>query len=230
MLTPAERELVIVMLAVLVGATVVLAYHNSENLFPLRHLPRKKLKHVKTGDLLLFRRPGVFCDLQRLALGTPYTHVGIAFVDRAGQHWVWETNTNRRGNQLNSLFHKLSKPGAVVVVRPLLGPPVDVHRFEAVMRQLKGTPYSYDIVPMLLSSWLQEWILLPFNAQSNRGVSGDRPHICSTLVLDTYERLGVLTPERKPSLFTGLKEFSERYHDLNTSRDYSFNGESRIEL
>lgn len=226
MLQPQEKEILVACLSCLFFAMVMIAVHRADYILPQVNLPVMHLSRVKTGDLLLFSTSyEMFTDVIKLAVGCPYVHVGIAFIDAAGEPYVFEVCTNGRGNQMNSLRSRLSKKNENVIVRPL-NRRIDGQWFESVALTLLGCPYSYDIVPIMLRSWLRPVLLLP-TPQRNKLKEG---RVCTQLVADMYEKLGVFDmglSDCTSDMFTP-KDFSETGDRLPVTSRYYFKQEFKL--
>jgi hypothetical protein len=184
-----EKEMLIASLSFLFLAMVMTAVYRAEYVKPQLHLPTWPLSRIKTGDLLLFNTSfEMFTDVMKLIVGCHYVHVGIAFVDATGRPFVFEVCTNGRGNQLNALDKRLSQKNELVVVRPL-NRALDGAKFEQVALTMMGMPYSYNVVPIVLRSWLRPFMMLPTPNKDKRHCTEGR--VCTQLVADMYEKMGV---------------------------------------
>lgn len=220
-LLPVERELLIAFLAFLYGVVCLWTLNRSKCLQPLNHLPNIKLCHVKTGDLLLFSTSSLKHDAMKFILGSAYIHVGIAFVDRAGQHFVFEVCANGRGNQMNWLYKRLTLGNERCIIRPI-NKTLNAEKFERVVFRLFGKPYSYEVMAPVLTTWIKH-MLLP--VQQREGI--DRARVCAELVADVYEMMGVFDfrlCSQSSSTLTP-QDFSYKHENLPLISGYSFGEE-----
>jgi hypothetical protein len=181
-----EKEMLIACLSFLFLAMVMTAVYRADYVRPQVQLPRWPLARVKTGDLLLFNTSyEILTDIMKLVVGCHYVHVGIAFIDSQGRPFVFEICVNGRGNQFNALDVQLRKENEFVVIRPI-NKALNSEKFEQVALTLMGMPYSYNIVPIVLRAWLRPFMMLPTpKKHCNEG------RVCTQLVADMYEKLGV---------------------------------------
>jgi len=227
-LQPAEKEFLIASLSFLFLAVVMIAVYRADYVLPQLHLPRLHWSRVKTGDLLLFNTSfEMYTDVIKLVVGCPYVHVGLVFIDAAGVPFVFEVSTNGRGNQFNRLADKLTHKNELVVVRPM-NKPVDPVLFEKVALTMMGMPYSYNIVPIVLRSWLRPFMMLP-SPKKNTLIQG---RVCTQLVADMLEKLGVLDMKLCdcPSEALTPKDFSAQGDRLPFKNGYYYNSEFLLQL
>lgn len=221
-LQPQEKEMLIASLSFLFLAVVMTAVYRAEYVRPQLHLPSWPLSRIKTGDLLLFNTSfEMFTDIMKLIVGCHYVHVGIAFVDAAGKPFVFEIGTNGRGPQFNPLEKRLRKKNELVVVRPI-NKALNSARLEQVALTFMGTAYSYDVVPIVLRSWLRPFMMLPTpKKHCNEG------RICTHLVADVYEKLGVFDMQLFDCGSNAMtpKDFSENGDRMPLTGRYYFKRE-----
>lgn len=181
--------MLIASLSFLFLAMVMTAVYRAEYVRPQLHLSYWPLGRIKTGDLLLFNTSfEMLTDVMKLIVGCHYVHVGIAFVDAAGRPFVFEVCANGRGNQFNPLDVRLKKENELIVIRPL-NKGLDSAKFEQVALTMMGMPYSYNVVPVVLRSWLRPFMMLPTPSAPNKHCNEGR--VCTQLVADMYEKMGV---------------------------------------
>ena len=224
-LQPAEKELLIAALSFLFLAAVMTAVYRADYVKPQLHLPKWPLNKLKTGDLLLFNTSFDFLtDVMKLIVGCHYVHVGIAFIDAAGTPFVFEISTSRRGPQFFPLKKRLQKKNELVVVRPIKRA-LDSAKFEKVAFTFLGTAYSYNVVPIVLRSWLRNVMMLPTPSKSVKHCTKGR--ICTQLVGDMYEKLGVFDFTLSDCGSDALtpKDFSEQGDRLPLTGRYFFGTE-----
>lgn len=223
---PQEKEILVACLSFLFLAMVMIAMHRADYVMPKADLPLLPLSKLKTGDLLLFSTSyEMFTDVIKLVVGCDYVHVGIAFIDALGEPFVFEVCTNGRGNQMNSLRKRLSKKNENVIVRPL-NRSLNGPQFEQLALTLLGCPYSYNIVPIILRSWLRPFMMLP-TPKRNQLIEG---RVCTQLVADVYEKLGVFDMnlcDCTSDMMTP-KDFSESGDRLPVTSRYHFGREYKV--
>ncbi len=228
MLQNQEREVLIACLSFLFLAMVMTAVYRVDYIKPQLHLPTVKLRDIKTGDLLLFNTSfEMFTDVIKLVVGCPYVHVGIAFVDAAGRPFVFEVCTNGRGNQFNALDVRLKKKNELVVVRQL-NKKLSGSKFEQIAFTMMGMPYSYNVVPIILRSWLRPFMMIP-TAKSNVLNEG---RVCTQLMADMYEKLGVFDMSLYDCGSDAMtpKDFSENGDRMPLVNRFYFKKEHRVIL
>jgi|SRR3989344_432755 len=162
---------------------------------PMESLPWYDLGALRTGDLLLFNTCSAGSDLIKFALRTPYVHVGLVARDGRGRVFLFDTGL--KGTRLRLLSRRLAAyKNEICVVRPLLyngaggadgAGGVNESAFRAVVRELLGQPYSYNVVPLCLSAWLGRAAPIP-----RRWEAPKHGRVCTELVADVYGKLGVL--------------------------------------
>ena len=156
---------------------------------PMESLPWYDLEALRTGDLLLFNTCSAGSDLIKFVLRTPYVHVGLVARDGRGRVFLFDTGL--KGTRLRLLSRRLvASRNEICVVRPLRragGGGVKESAFRAVVQELLGQPYSYNVVPLCLSAWLGRAAPIP-----RRGEAPKHGRVCTELVADVYGRLGVL--------------------------------------
>ena len=181
------REYMYILTALFVAAAITWAACHAQVLVPLNLKRRLKISMsgaVRTGDLLLFSTS--MCktsDIQKLATASPFTHVGIAFVDRSGIPFVWESRVGS-GYALNKLSSRLREPGEACMVRHL-NKPVSPYALETIIRAELGTPYAFNFWRGLLSQWCS-YVRVP-------EAGDDVGKCCSNMVAYVYVRLRVMT-------------------------------------
>jgi hypothetical protein len=223
-----EKEILIAALSFLFLAMVMTAVYRADYVKPQLHLPTVKLSQLKTGDLLLFNTSyEMFTDMIKLIVGCPYVHVGIAFIDAAGRPFVFEVCTNGRGNQFNALDVRLKKENELVVVRQL-NKKVSSTTFEKIALTLMGMPYSYNVVPIVLRSWLRPFMMIP-TARTNVLNEG---RVCTQLVADMYEKLGIFDMNLNDCGSDAMspKDFSQDGDRMPLTNRYHFYQEKRVVL
>lgn len=221
-LQPQEKEMLIASLSFLFLAVVMTAMYRAEYVRPQLHLPSWPLNRVKTGDLLLFNTSfEMFTDIMKLIVGCHYVHVGIAFIDAAGKPFVFEIGTNGRGPQFHSLEKRLQKKNELVVVRPI-NRAINSAKFEQVALTMMGVPYSYNVVPIVLRSWLRPFMMLP--TPKKHCTEG---RICTQLVADVYEKMGVFDMDLFDCGSSAItpKDFSEMGDRMPLTSKYFFKRE-----
>lgn len=217
-----EKEMLIASLSFLLFAVIMTAVYRAEYVRPQLHLPSWPLRRIKTGDLLLFNTSfDMFTDTMKLIVGCHYVHVGIAFIDAAGKPFVFEIATNGRGPQFNSLEKRLKKKNELVVIRPI-NRALNSAKFEQVALTFMGTPYSYNVVPIVLRSWLRPFMLLP--TPKKHCTQG---RVCTQLVADVYEKMGVFDMQLFDCGSEAMtpKDFSEMGDRMPLTSKYYFKKE-----
>lgn len=223
-----EKELLIASLSFLFLAVVMTAVYRADYVKPQLHLPKWPLQKLKTGDLLLFNTSfDFFTDVMKLIVGCHYVHVGVAFIDAAEEPFVFEIGTNGRGPQFYPLKKRLQKENELVVVRPI-NRALDSVGFEKVALTFLGTEYSYNVVPVVLRSWLRGVMMLP--TPSNAVKHCIKGRICTQLVADMYEKLGVFDFSSSDCGSDSLtpKDFTEQGDRLPLTSRYFFGAERLI--
>ena len=221
----AEKELLIASLSFLFLAAVMTAVYRADYVKPQLHLPQWPLNKLKTGDLLLFNTSFDFLtDVMKLVVGCHYVHVGIAFIDAAGKPFVFEISTNGRGPQFYSLEKRLEKENELVVVRPI-NRALNSAKFEQVALTFNGTAYSYNVVPIVLRSWLRGVMMLPTPSKANTHCSEGR--VCTQLVADMYQKMDVFDFSLSDCASGALtpKDFSVQGDRLPLTSRYYFKNE-----
>jgi len=171
-------------------------------------------KVSNTGDVVVFsNRKGFLPSLQRLMLGTEWTHVGILyFVGK--EPYLWEmtvynnhevvdeiTNEqNRHGPQLVSFKERFETYDGYCKVRVLspslsesLGGEEKVkERFQEVFDELGGVKFKLDLPGVFLLGFQDQFNFLHSRLPSRQ--KEKEKLWCSEVVMLSYEKLGVLLP------------------------------------
>lgn len=177
---------------------------------------------VCSGDVLLWSSaPSWATDVEKLLCGSAYNHVGMVFVDAAGQAYVWDCT--RHGHRVRSLWVTVQK-GSVMWRR--LSRPVDSAALERFILANLAQPYSFNLWQGVVTRWAS-WLHLPHS----RPRTAVHSRFCSQLVAETYAALGILdfsTSHVSPHLLMPGDFASCRPGVLPWARGYSLSGEVEL--
>lgn len=169
---------------------------------------------LKSGDLLLFDGDGMISQMIKFFTGSKegyveLSHAGIVFecpVTR--QFYVWECgnqprkagptvtreNSPHNAAHLSCLSTRLDGYSGIVYRRSLNGN-IDNDRFARWISLNLGKPYSFDFIPGWNRRGGYSIISLPFLDDDNEELN-DGGWMCSQLVAETYEHIGVFALDR----------------------------------
>lgn len=176
----------------------------------------------RTGDLILWSSDFKwYTDLEKIACGSRFTHVGIVFVDKAERVFLWESDA-KPGHAITPLLDLLKKfetTNCTSVLRKL-NHPLDSKKFEQYILNNLGNGYSFKLWDAVVNRWLHRMrlpcLLVP---ETNTELSClVKKRFCSELVADTYHHMGVI------NLSLGEKSNAA----LILPGDFSIDGQSGI--
>lgn len=170
-------------------------------------------QRIQTGDIVLFSGKGGISTGIKWALGSKWSHVGMALrVPEWDFVLVWESTTlsdlvdldtgeARKGVQLVPLSDRVNRYEGKMHIRYL----VDVERTDEMMtslsqlrREVKGREYQKDEVELIKAA---------YDGPFGENTEDLRSLFCSELVAEAYQRMGLLSEEPPSNEYTP-KEFS----------------------
>lgn len=138
-----------------IGYGVVTVQHYLVQPEPLRKTRFNKTI-FRSGDLILWSSDFKwYTDLEKIACGSRFTHVGIVFVDKAERVFLWESDA-RPGHALTPLLDILKKfkgSNCTAVLRKL-NRPVDSEKFERFIVGNLNNGYSFKLWDAVVNRWL----------------------------------------------------------------------------
>lgn len=192
------------------------------------HQPQARMRlhfrdaHLCSGDILLWSSsPSWVTDVEKLFCGSPYTHVGMVFVDAAAQPYVWDCT--RYGHRVRPLWVALNHSS---VMWRRLSRPVDGAALERFIVANLAQAYSFNLWQAVVTRWAS-WLHLPHSRPQTHVQS----RFCSQLVAETYAALGVLdftTTHLSPHLLMPGDLAASRAAVLPWVRGYSLSGEVEL--
>ena len=149
-----------------------------------------------SGDVLLFSGEGLMGRVGSATLklmgGSPYTHVGLIYIDqRTGDVYVWEMVNADTGTRLTPVEKVLTRYKGLIAVRPIHGPTgrgVDNAAMKTFLQNHYGTKdYAYDFVIFTYNRLFPGLPLPEWTSEK------DRPtRFCSELISETLQAVGAL--------------------------------------
>jgi len=170
---------------------------------------KKERGKIETGDLLFFSGKGHSSSIIKMMSCSPWSHVGMALrIEEWDMLMLWESTTlsnvpdfeagvEMRGVQVVPLSERLKSYDGEVGVRPLAGVKRDKEFQETikqVRRGFKGRPYERSRLELLRAA---------FGGFFGSNKEEDLSSIfCSELVVEAYQRLGLLSEEKPSNTWT----------------------------
>lgn len=176
---------------------------------------------------MLFSPTGfsVASDLQKLATGTPFTHVGVAYRPSSGsQPMIWEC-TREEGCVLSSLARRVRSGKYRCVVRHI-NLPVDAGKLAAIIRSGMGAPYTHGHWRAVVMNACPARFPVPTRDKSMR-----IPRFCSDMAAETYAKLGVFDfsgDDQRPPAAILPGDFAQETHDIPVAAPYGFGPERML--
>lgn len=230
-----QHAVVLITLAVVVS--VVTRHMWKTNYPPVARSVRWSVPAFRGGDLLLTSNENMLtCTLG----GSYWNHIAVVYQEpETGLLYAWEvcnppvgwsafvgTRAHRstRLSPLARFFERWSRRGGVAY-RPLVGPPVDAHKFSDFVRSRWGQGFAYDYIAQGANRFFGVFGTVPVEARTTQS-----PRYCAELAAETYEALGVL--DFKDSAYTPHqtvpKDFSQAEDNVPMAATYRFGPETYL--